>query len=58
MSDRGVKDLAQYRLTKAKEMLNASLRDDQQRDYASANNRAYYCIFHSMRALLALNGEE
>ena len=58
MPDRDVKDLAQYRLTKAKEMLNASLRDEQQGDYASANNRAYYCIFHSMRALLALHGED
>ena len=23
--------------------------------YASANNRAYYCIFHAMRAVLALD---
>ena len=27
-------------------------------DYASANNRAYYCIFHSMRAVIALDGED
>ena len=26
------------------------------KDYLSANNRAYYCIFHSMRAVLALDG--
>ena len=26
-------------------------------DYASANNRAYYCIFHAMRAVIALDGE-
>ena len=27
-------------------------------DYASANNRAYYCIFHAMRAVMALDGED
>ena len=27
-------------------------------NYASANNRAYYCIFHAMRAVLALDGED
>lgn len=27
-------------------------------DYASANNRAYYCIFHAMRAVLALDNED
>lgn len=28
------------------------------KDYASANNRAYYAIFHAMRAVLALDGED
>ena len=28
------------------------------RDYASANNRAYYAIFHAIRAVLALDGED
>lgn len=27
-------------------------------DYASANNRAYYSIFHAMRAVIALDGED
>ena len=27
-------------------------------DYATANNRAYYCIFHTLRAVLALDGED
>lgn len=27
-------------------------------DFASANNRAYYCIFHAMRAVIALDGED
>lgn len=26
--------------------------------YRSANNRAYYCIFHSMRAVLALENKD
>ena len=27
-------------------------------DFASANNRAYFYIFHAMRAVLALDGED
>ena len=50
--------LAWYRLQKAGEMLESAKRDMAAEDYASANNRAYYCIFHSMRAVLALNGQD
>lgn len=39
-------------------MLVTAQRDADAEDYASANNRAYYCIFHSMRAVLALDGED
>ena len=39
-------------------MYAAALRDLREQDYASANNRAYYCIFHAMRAVLALDGED
>lgn len=39
-------------------MLAAAQRDFDCADYASANNRAYYCIFHAMRAVLALDGED
>lgn len=35
-------------------MVNAALRDRADGDYASANNRAYYSIFHAMRAVLAM----
>ena len=45
-------------MEKAAEMLNTAKRDLNAGDYASANNRAYYCIFHSMRAVLALRGED
>ena len=51
-------DLSRYRLQKAAEMLASARRDREAQDYASANNRAYYCIFHAMRAVLALDGED
>lgn len=51
-------DLSRYRLQKAKEMLVSAQRDMAAKDYSSANNRAYYSIFHAMRAVLALDGED
>jgi len=39
-------------------MLKAALRDMENEDYASANNRAYYSIFHAMRAVLALEQKD
>ena len=51
-------DLSRYRLQKAKETLASAKRDMDAEDYASANNRAYYAIFHAMRAVLALDGED
>lgn len=51
-------DLARYRLQKANDMLQSAYRDIEADDYASANNRAYYCIFHAMRAVLALDNED
>ena len=39
-------------------MLKTARRDLEAGDYASANNRAYYCVFHAMRAVLALTGED
>ncbi|MDO4838042.1 MAG: HEPN domain-containing protein [Clostridia bacterium] len=58
MLDSSVIDLSRYRLDKASEMLTTAQRDMDAEDYASANNRAYYCIFHAMRAVLALDGED
>lgn len=51
-------DLSRYRLQTANDMLVTGRRDWAAQDYASANNRAYYCIFHAMRAVLALDGED
>lgn len=50
--------LSRYRMQKAYDMLLSAKRDLDAKDYASANNRAYYCIFHTMRAVLALDGED
>lgn len=58
VADRALIDLSRYRLEKASEMYAAALRDLREEDYASANNRAYYSIFHAMRAVLALDGED
>ena len=51
-------DLSRYRFRKAEEMLASAKRDMEAGDYASANNRSYYAIFHAMRAVLALDGED
>lgn len=51
-------DLSKYRLSKSVETLATAKRDLNAEDYASANNRAYYCIFHAMRAVIALDGED
>lgn len=56
MPDRYMMDLSRYRLEKSETMLAAAQRDFGEGDYASANNRAYYCVFHAMRAVLALDG--
>ena len=58
MPDMTLIDLSKYRLTKAEETLETAKRDMKAEDYASANNRAYYCIFHAMRAVIALDGED
>lgn len=54
MSPKISKDLVQHRLEQAKrELKDAKLLYDDN-SYLSANNRAYYAIFHSIRAVLAL----
>lgn len=58
MPDQTRIDLSRYRLAKSADMLTAAQRDIANNDYASANNRAYYSIFHAMRAVLALDGED
>jgi uncharacterized protein (UPF0332 family) len=48
--------LAQYRLEKAKETYITAFENLANSKFLDANNRAYYSIFHSMRAVLALDG--
>ena len=58
MPDQTRVDLSKYRLQKASEALASAKREYDAGDYATANNRAYYCIFHTLRAVLALDGED
>ena len=51
-------DLSKYRLEKEEPVLKTAKRLLDDEDYASANNRAYYSIFHAMRAVIALDGED
>lgn len=47
-------ELSKHRINQAKEDLIASKALYELKLYKSANNRAYYSIFHSIRAVLAL----
>ena len=58
MSDDRIKALSQYRVERSETMLLSAKRDFGAADYSSANNRAYYCMFHAMRAALALDGKD
>lgn len=54
MENKVSKELAKHRLNQAKEDLQASNLLYENKLYKPANNRAYYAIFHSIRAVLAL----
>ena len=56
MSPKISKSLSLHRLEQAKEDLESAKLLYEKEYYKSANNRAYYAIFHSMRAILALEG--
>lgn len=47
---------SKYRLEKAKEDLATAIIDFEGRHFSASVNRSYYCIFHSIRAILALDG--
>lgn len=51
-----VKELANYRLERAKEMLQASKDNLGMKQYRTSLNRSYYAIFHSMRAVNITEG--
>lgn len=54
MNRKKSKDLSYHRLEQAKEDLTASKLLYNSKLYKSANNRAYYAIFHTIRSILAL----
>lgn len=56
MQEQEVKALSAVRLEHAKECLLDARTLLQAESYRSAANRAYYAIFHAMRAVLALDG--
>lgn len=54
MSPKISKELANHRLEQAKEELEAAKVLFNIESYKSANNRAYYAIFHAIKSVLAL----
>ncbi len=51
-----LKELAGYRLERAKEMLSASENNLGIGEYKTSLNRSYYAVFHAMRSANALKG--
>ena len=51
-----LKELAGYRMDRAKEMLVAARENLEIGQYKTSLNRSYYAIFHSMRAMNILKG--
>lgn len=54
MYNEEIKDLAKYRLEQAKENLEEAETLFSINKFKGANNRAYYSIFHAIKAILAL----
>lgn len=54
MKSKVSKDLVLHRLEQAKQELKDAELLYKHKSYLSANNRAYYSIFHSIRAILAM----
>ena len=52
------KALCKYRLEKACECIKSAEALESIEDYSTAANRAYYAMFHAMRAVMALDGED
>lgn len=51
-----LKELAGYRITRAKEMLSASESNLEIGQYKTSLNRSYYAVFHAMRSANILKG--
>ena len=51
-------ELSKHRIEKAEEMLKDAESLLAYESYRSSNNRTYYCIYHALRAVIALDGVE
>jgi uncharacterized protein (UPF0332 family) len=51
-------DLAAYRLEQAEQCLKSAKLLIAAEDYKGATNRSYYCIFHAMRSVMALENTD
>ena len=49
--------LSKYRLEQALENLNSARKNLEIDELKTANNRAYYCVFHAMRDVIASRQE-
>ena len=49
-----LKELSEYRMARAKEMLMAAESNLEIGQYKTSLNRSYYAVFHAMRAVNAL----
>ena len=58
MLDENRISLCKYRIEKAYECLKSAVILKNVGDYTSSANRSYYSIFHAMRAVMALDGED
>lgn len=50
------RDLSKYRLEQAEQCLQSANILLDNHDYKGAANRSYYCVFHCIRSILALEG--
>ena len=58
MLDENRAALCKYRMEKAYECLKSAELLKNAEDYTSAANRSYYSMFHAIRAIMALDGED
>ena len=58
MPEENKKALCKYRIERAYECLKSAEFLIIAEDYSAAANRAYYSMFHAMRAIMALDGED
>ncbi len=56
--EKQAKDLSKYRYEKALQCINSARHVMDIQDYNLVSNRAYYAIFHAMRAVLALEEKD